>query len=485
MTTARLYPERPLSLTLTLAAGLLGSPAASALDRYVDALAGVDAGVCDNALAPCQTIAYTISQSLAGDTVHLVSLAGGPITFFESGLNIPFDLAIVGDGPLDTEIDAQGLGRIFSITANLVAIDGVTLRNGDAGFTNGGAIELLSGDLLLTRARLLDNQALAGGAIAAGPGSGAVRLFATTAQGNLGTANGGAIWCDTCGGVDVVLSRVIENVTGGLGGGVYAMGTDVLASFSSLSRNNADSGGAVYANFADVQILDSDVSGNEADASNGGAVFIGGTLNIERSTLAENSAANEGGAVYLSGDGVFVSANSTYSHNTALCGGGLSLFANFGAGFDVIVGTSTFFHNESTFPGCAEHIFGSWDTFELYNSIVANDLGGGIPFDPYCSAPLDDGQHNLIDDASCDTGVATFNLGQVTGLDFNLAYNGGPTRTHLLDPTSNAVDAGRNAACRNPASGASLVLDQRRLTRPVDFDANGTAECDIGSVELQ
>jgi hypothetical protein len=138
MPTARHRSRHSLGAPLLLASTVLGSPAAMAVDRYVDPLAGVDAGVCDNALAPCQTIAYTISQSLAGDTVHLVSLAGGTITVFESGLNIPFDLAIVGDGPLDTEIDAQGLGRTFSITAGLVAIDGVTLRNGDAAFTTAG-----------------------------------------------------------------------------------------------------------------------------------------------------------------------------------------------------------------------------------------------------------------------------------------------------------------------------------------------------------
>jgi hypothetical protein len=76
-------------------------------------------------------------------------------------------------------------------------------------------------------------------------------------------------------------------------------------------------------------------------------------------------------------------------------------------------------------------------------------------------------------------------LGAVTGLDPVLAYNGGPTRTHLIDPASNAVEAGRNAACLNPATGLPLTIDQRGLTRPVDFDLNGVATCDLGAVELQ
>lgn len=95
------------------------------------------------------------------------------------------------------------------------------------------------------------------------------------------------------------------------------------------------------------------------------------------------------------------------------------------------------------------------------------------------------GEHNLIDDASCDTGGGTFNLGIVTGLDQSLGYNGGLTRTHNLDPASNAVDGGLNASCLNPATGAFLAKDQRAKPRPIDFDVSGFAECDIGAVELQ
>ena len=105
--------------------------------------------------------------------------------------------------------------------------------------------------------------------------------------------------------------------------------------------------------------------------------------------------------------------------------------------------------------------------------------------EPYCNGALTGGSNNLIDDASCDPGGLGFNLGMVSGLDPVLAYNGGITRTHLIDPLSNAVDTGRNGACLNPATGAALVIDQRALVRPVDFDASGVAECDIGAIELQ
>jgi predicted outer membrane repeat protein len=364
-------------------------------------------------------------------------------------------------------------------------IDGVTLRNGNAGFNDGGAIELNSGDLFIFRSRLLDNESNAsGGAIAAAIGSGDIFVSFSSLRGNRASNRGGGIWCDECTGVKLVFSAILDNLSGNLGGGIYAFGTDVLASTCYISGNTADGGGGIYANYALVQVLDSEMAENEADTLDGGAISTAGTLNIERSTLANNTAANQGGAVYMAGDGGFASGNTTYSGNSALCGGGIALFANFGPGADVLIGTSTFVDNDSSFPGCSEHIFGGWNSFGLYNSILANDPAGG-PYDPYCSGSLSDGNHNLIDDASCDNGTATFNLGVVSNLDFSLDNNGGITRTHNLLTGSNAIDSGRNQACLNPWTGAPLAMDQRAQPRPVDHNVDGVAECDIGSVELQ
>jgi subtilisin family serine protease len=57
-----------------------------------------------------------------------------------------------------------------------------------------------------------------------------------------------------------------------------------------------------------------------------------------------------------------------------------------------------------------------------------------------------------------------------------LADNGGPTRTHLLLPSSPAIDAGDNAMA--PA------VDQRGSARPIDATGRGTAVADVGSVEV-
>jgi len=489
---------RSASTTRWLLAGgalLLGGPLAvgktEATVRYVDSVKGTDTADCDNPLDPCQNIRHTIDESLPGDTIKLISLIGAPTVFSEAGLKIVFDLTISGEGALRTEIDAKQFDRLFVIDDGASAIiEGVTLRNGlvPNGLTTnqGGAILVRDGDLRLSKSRLLDNQASVGGGIAARAAAGNVDVVGSHIAGNLGTAGGGGIWCDGCGGVSIVDSEISDNVAGGSGGAIRALGTTVSVRRSHLMRNNADEGGAVHATAAALTITESELSDNEADSADGGGIFIGGTLNLERSTLAGNTALfGNGGAVHVGANSLVFGSNSTFSGNTAAAGGALSLPSNFGSGSVATIVTSTFYGNEATVPGLAEHISGDWNFFSLHNSIItASPLAGGVP-GPFCNAALNFGQHNRIDDNSCDSGGATFNLGAVTDLDPLLAANSGLGRTHLPAVTSNAVDAGLNNACFNPATGFPLIFDQRGKLRPVDFDSNGVEECDIGAVELQ
>ncbi|MEE8523464.1 MAG: choice-of-anchor Q domain-containing protein [Thermoanaerobaculia bacterium] len=445
---------------------LLSIPLAATAQWHVDP--NGMAGPCTVA-QPCDLIADAVAVAAPGDTVNV---AAG--TYFESGITIPSSLTILGSGALSTIVDGAGAGPVFTVMApgGSVFIRRLTIQNGNAGFANGGAIDLQSGNLAVIASRVLGCTALAGGAIAQAS-TGQLLVSGTLIQGNNSTATGGGIWCDTCGGVAVLASFLLDNVAGSTGGAIHAQVTDVDVWFSSISGNEADDGGGIYALSSFVRVFDSAVWSNHADAGDGGGLFVTGTLDVERSAITDNTAFDNGGALFMSGNSVLAMGNTTISGNVALCGGGLSLVDNFGFGPTAIIGTATFYGNSSSYGGCAEQIqTGLSGTTELYNSIMT---AAGIQ----CSSPLASGNHNLIDDATCDTGLASFNLGVVTLLDPVLAFNGGLTRTHAIDPASNAVDTGRNAACLNPGTGAPLVVDQRNLPRPV----NGT--CDIGAVELQ
>jgi hypothetical protein len=74
-----------------LAAVCLPGSAAAAITRYVS-LAGKDAPPC-SAAAPCQHVAYAITQAVAGDTVNV-----GPGTFNEAGVEIKKPLTVIGAG---------------------------------------------------------------------------------------------------------------------------------------------------------------------------------------------------------------------------------------------------------------------------------------------------------------------------------------------------------------------------------------------------
>ncbi len=57
-----------------------------------------------------------------------------------------------------------------------------------------------------------------------------------------------------------------------------------------------------------------------------------------------------------------------------------------------------------------------------------------------------------------------------------LAYYGGPTLTYRPLPGSPVIDQGDDLLCAD--------TDQRGESRPQDGDADGSALCDIGAVEL-
>ena len=122
---------------------------------------------------------------------------------------------------------------------------------------------------------------------------------------------------------------------------------------------------------------------------------------------------------------------------------------------------------------------------EVRNTILArnfNILGGEADCDT--STDLVSFGYNLIqDDADCNvTGDTTGNItGTAPGLGPRADY-GGPTATHELLASSQALDAGNPAGCED-TRGVLLATDQRGEPRTLDGDGVGGAICDIGSYE--
>jgi hypothetical protein len=216
-------------------------------------------------------------------------------------------------------------------------------------------------------------------------------------------------------------------------------------------------GGAVAsASGSTITLENSTLSGNSAG---GGTGYGGGFLNksnsatLTNSTVSGNSSGGNGGGI--SNYGILTIANSTISGNSAsYYGGGID---NPGA---VIATNATFSGNSAGYDGGAIYNFGVSTQFNVTNSLLANNAGGncGGAFDPD-----DDKGGNLADDTTCGTIPGT-----LTGLDPSLEDHGGPTLTHGLLTTSNAI--GLAGAC-------GLATDQRGALR-------SDGACDRGAFEF-
>lgn len=199
----------------------------------------------------------------------------------------------------------------------------------------------------------------------------------------------------------------------------------------------------------------------------GGGIRNDGTLALTEVTVAvnETTLGNGGGIANISG-GTVQMTNCTISGNKAPAQGGGGI-VNFNGGL-VELSSVTIAKNDAL-SGQGIHNLGA---VRLLNTLLAKNVAGGN-----CAGILPQSLgHNLDDGISCqiessgDISNAVLMLGLLT-------ENGGFIPTHELKPGSAGIDAGDNSLCP--------PKDQRGYPRPIDFDLDGMARCDIGAFEVQ
>ena len=305
--------------------------------------------------------------------------------------------------------------------------------------------------------------------------------------------DGGCI--DSNGEVDLYYSRVsnchAHTTTDEVHGGAVSSTQDVRATGSTITSSTAYSdsnfakGGGVYAG-GTLDLVSTTISGNIARSdttrSFGGGAFVKGFSYIAQTTIEGNNAYNVGGIAFVGGANYSVDVySSTISGNTAngFMGGMYS-------SVQLTVRNSTIAFNcaGSTLiaPGyiSAIGLQNYYTAPYLQNTIIAdNDLcpaarGAGVildtPYDVSVYGPNPIlGDHNLIVTSAVALPTGTLRIDPQLA---PLADNGGPTRTHALQPTSPAINAGY---------APSVVFDQRgrwfaRIIGPL---------ADIGAYEVQ
>jgi hypothetical protein len=392
-------------------------------------------------ISPADSLQAAIDAAADGDTIYL-----DPGIYHEHGITISKDITIManessGGDRGNTIIDAQELGRIFSVTGPYtVLIENLTLKNGT-----------VTGD---------------GGAIHAPSGANLILISSAFSGCSADQGSGGAV--HSVGGVVYVVSSVFShcrvtdplNIEDHSGGAIYADGTILLIADSTFSSCSATDtyGGAVEA-YSDMFLVSSTfencsaIDGGAIDiyhaaliissefshctgTANGGALWIMGTEDVQiLSTRFSDCSATQGGAVY---DRLDVSSieifDSTFSSCHATSGGG------------AIFGTdSALLLDSSTVTGCSAGGSGgaiyNGGTISITNSVITGCLatdGGAIN---------NHGTGTIT--SSTLTGCSATNYGGAIS-------SSGPLTVTSSTFTGNAASGGAGSAIYSTGSGSSV-----------------------------
>jgi len=446
------------------------------------------------------------------DIIDLSSISGQTITLTTGQLATYDDeITLQGGG---VTIDAAGNSRVlFSSNTNL-RLENLTITGGYAVPT-------------LTRGPIGSD--LGGGIYSK---YGALSLENTTVTGNTSAGPGGGIYhLGYSEGLDISSSTISGNTGNAAGGGIAAyVGTaNITISDSIVSGNEVEAGGIqlrerldrtfdgegwgrqrggvigpgattaggliMLSYYGDVIVERSTISGNSADGSGGlFAIAPYGGVTVSQSTLSGNQATEYAGAGVVAAKYEALVSNSTISGNTAGNAlGGLSVYSGnagttMGRGDDPgpISGTtriefSTITGNSA--PGASGGLYMSNYGIQSVNGSVISGNSAATDPDLAIDAGIGSGSVDMTFSlVGIDPSTGTLNKDatstSLTGQNPQigpLAFNGGPTQTHLPaipgSPLIDAIGSGLGDC------GTAVTVGQRGEPRPAGFG------CDIGSVE--
>ena len=271
----------------------------------------------------------------------------------------------------------------------------------------------------------------------------------------------------------------------GSGGAVYAVQdcTAVNSEFKSCIASNGNGGGIYSGN--NVKVINCTMNECSAPNGNGGGIYGGNDVKVIYCTMSECSAPNgTGGAIYSAAkltdlnttfESNIVLSKSTFSHNTAECGGVLYTSGHYDHNMEFT--DSTFFFNEASGTnttgggvGCVENT-----TLSIKNCIFNKNLVetvGGVLDLSFSGVTI---EHSKFSQNRADENGGVF-YGQKystnftiahTIMDHNSAENGGVFYVRRSNSNINITDS---KLISNSAGNQGGVMDIRGVTLTMDMD---------------
>ena len=223
-------------------------------------------------------------------------IAGSTITLTAGEMLVNDDVTIRGvdetDGAADITVSGDASSRVFNLDAAAVALETLTLTEGDDNSTLGGAIYMAAtATLEITGCTFFANTATNGGAIYNNGGT--LTVADSTFQANIATYAGGAI-VGAVGSTNTITGSTFLLNTANTGGAIKNNGGTIDITNSTFSANNATGNGAGLYNIGAATITNSTLAYNKADSdesgsgSGGGIYAKSGAITLTSTLLAHN-----------------------------------------------------------------------------------------------------------------------------------------------------------------------------------------------------
>ncbi len=373
--------------------------------------------------------------------------------------------------------NAKGGGAIYfgTTSSEQSKISNSEFTSNEAIKSNGGAINIYSGDLLVANSDFNSNTAINGGAI-----FNQAKLEIDGGNFNQNNATlGGALYVTGANSDTTISNSNFNGNTASSQGGAIVTGTSSgnLSVFNSeFNSNTSKTGGAISA-FSYKQTLLDNVKFNTNSAtsdtsSGGGALFVGGGANItiRNAEFNENTSAGVGGAIATRdgrggfNEGTLIIENTSFNKNSATGDGGAiwNAFHATPSGADsVILSNVTFDGNSSGQNGGA-----------IYNAIGdANDA----------NAYIDITNASFTNNSAQGNGGAIFSYGDVTinAIDKNVLLSGNTDSTGGNDIY---MAAGADSSLNINATDGSKVTVASGIAGSENYTINMSG---LGTFDLQ